>query len=228
MTFYADEPFGEVLWTSNVEYKGLSSFLPDASLLEGSPTVLFSSYWNDLVISPVVYGDMSYRDIATTFPVNQSFEAGQIFVVLELDDYSSIDHTPVFSTFVNCPGPWCENHIDPYEGGDMISDNIHSLFPHHNGYSVDLPFEVVLGGDISTSLPELKAELSIRIVDGVLLVPSDWAGSTLSVTDAIGRQVASFATLRGEEAIQLVRDQVVILTLILPRGERHTTKVFVQ
>ena len=58
LTFYDGEAFGEVLWTSQVEYPGLSMFLDNPVVFEGVSASTFSSYWNNLVFSPVtITGD---------------------------------------------------------------------------------------------------------------------------------------------------------------------------
>lgn len=234
LTFYADEPFGEVLWSSDVEYQGLSRFVPDATLLEGLPTDSFDAYWASLVLNPVISGEMSFRDVATTFPVNQFFEAGNIVAVLELDNYWGVDRAPVFLTFTNCAGPWCQDQVDPYEGGGIVTDSVYNFFlnedePFLNTSIMDLAFEVKLRQDITTGVTRDSgySELALEIRNGVIVIPSTFVGSSLLVTDVLGRQHASFATLRGGEQISLLRDQATVISVIFTDGTQKTVKVLV-
>ncbi len=225
LTLYANEAFGEVLWTSEVNFPGLSRFVEDPASFEGLPTVAFASHWNNSLMFPLLAGEKTFEDVATTFPVNQVFDPGVIVAVMELDNYHSIDRAPVFYTFPNCVGFWCENPIDPYTGGGMVTDEVYNFFVNTSEESamMDLPFEVRLRGDISTSL----SELSVPVISGVLMVPDAWSGSSLLVTDILGREHISLTTLRGGETVSVVSNQVAIVTLTSPSGERKSVKVFV-
>lgn len=225
-----DGPYGGVIHRHSVRMKSLNKFYSE-DVLQNSTSYGIEIMWGE-VQENINSSEWGFDDLATTFEVGLFLPAGQYTFMFNLeddDDSYTINSVDWVTSFTNCNelGGGCyEPYIlNPYEGGRHYQGFNLMLHSHPDR---DMGFEINRGEDISTSLPEPKPELSIRIVDGVLLVPSDWAGSTLSVTDAIGRQVASFATLRGEEAIQLVRDQVAILTLISTRGERHTTKVLVR
>ncbi len=223
-----DGPYGEVLHQHSVMMKSLNKFYSE-DVLQNSTSYGIEMMWAE-VQGNIDSSGWGFDELATTFEVGVFLPAGQYTFMFNLEDDGgayTINSIDWVTSFTNCNEWPCSAPyvLNPFESGRHYQG--FNLMLHSNP-DRDLAFEINRRYDISTSLPEPKPELSIRIVDGVLLVPSDWAGSTLSVTDAIGRQVASFATLRGGEAIQLVRDQVAILTLISTRGERHTTKVFVQ
>ncbi len=225
LTFYADQAFGEVLFTSEVNFPGLARFVEDPTLLEGNSASYLVSHWDSLLLSPLFGGEISFQDIATTFPVNQIFDPGTIVVVMELNSYNSIDRSPVFMTFPNCVGFWCTNQIDPYEGGEMVTDEVYNFFLNSNESTpmMDLPFEVKVRQDISTTV----SEFSVPIRNGVMVVPDDWTNGSLLVADVLGREIASTSSLVGGQMINVPTGQALIVTLISKDGVRKTAKVFV-
>lgn len=231
ITFYADEAFGEVLFTSEVLFPGLSRFVEDPTLLEGLSANSLVPYWNSLLVNPLFEGQKTFEDIATTFPVNQMFDPGIIVAVIELDNYNSIDRPPAFTTFTNCVGFWCENQIDPYTGGEMVTDEVYNFFLNSSASTpmMDLAFEVRLQREISTSIGEQSdhSGLTLAMQNGVLVVPDTWTGGSLLVTDVLGRELTSFSSLVGGQIINVPTDQALVVTLIRKDGVRKTAKVFV-
>jgi hypothetical protein len=182
-------------------------------------------------VNPLFEGQKTFEDIATTFPVNQMFDPGIIVAVIELDNYNSIDRPPAFTTFTNCVGFWCENQIDPYTGGEMVTDEVYNFFLNSSASTpmMDLAFEVRLQREISTSIGEQSdhSGLTLAMQNGVLVVPDTWTGGSLLVTDVLGRELTSFSSLVGGQIINVPTDQALVVTLIRKDGVRKTAKVFV-
>ncbi len=233
LTFYRDQAFGEILWNSTVEYSGISRFVENPSLFEGESANSFMSHWNSLVVNPIFEGEKSFEDVATNFPVGQMFDPGVIVVVMELDDYVSVDRPPVFTTFLNCVGFWCQNQADPYLGGSLLTDNVYNFFINANQYTpmMDLAFEVKIQPELTTSVGQSSGFSDIRLPmrDGVLTIPDEFASWRLLITDLLGRELVTVPSLVGGQSVSIesMINQVVIVSFLSKEDERKTAKILV-
>lgn len=219
-----DGPYGDIVFQVPVLVKTLNKFFEEETLQNLTSTEI-EYLWGDLQ-SSIDSEETVFEDMATTFPIGRQLPSGEYTVMVSLDtSVTSSSGLRWITSFTNCYSWPCSSpyNVDPYPNGTHYSGLDMMLLQND---ARDMAFEVKLRQDVTTAISEQDEKLSLTISDGELVVPNDWAGGSLLVTDVLGREHASLSVLYGKERVSLPKDQVAIVSVLFQDGERRTAKVF--
>ena len=218
--FHEGGPYGDLLWTEEFVFPGLGKLFSEEELAGVTSANQLPSFWNDAATA-----GLDFDSLATTFVVGEYFSSGLMTIVVRLDNYQSIDRPPYLSSFGNCSDFWCGSNtvLNPYPEGNFFRGLTltSSVYPN-----TDLAFEVRYRPELSTGIGSKEASrFFVPVNAGHIIVPSDWFGSSLQVTDVAGREFVS-QVVYGGESLPVPQDQVLVVTLTTSSA-RKSTKVFV-
>jgi hypothetical protein len=224
-----ESPTGEVVVDTTVTLSGLNKFYSQEVIDGVTNGTQATALWNDVMFSAIA-GDHTFDEVQTEFVIDQYLPVGYYTMMISVDhDTPDVynggsEHYPQLYCFVNCANAYlCQNDtvINPYSQGQLINGGTGGPAPP----DLDMAFEVTIKS-IQTEVMDVSTQnLSITIENGLLLVPNDWNGDDVTISNLLGQSIYNGKVQTGQ-LIQLPKGQVSFVSR-LHLGKRQTAKVFV-
>ena len=211
---------GQIVFDTIISIPGINKFYPSWLMETVTNSNQDISLWMS-VRDSILSGYYTFEEVKTEYVINKYLPEGQYTVIVTTDKsfpdvYGSGEvYAPELACFLNCTRTSdCGNDtvLNPYSYGQMVVVSQTSFNPLNK----DLAFEVKTRQVLTEVTESDVNKFNVSIQDGDVLIPNDWQGADVLVSNVLG-QSRLYRKVQVGQLIRIFPKQVSIVCILRNR-----------